>query len=733
LRYRLTLIASHVFPWALFWAFLLWGWRVRNLFRDVPYYGDVLEVLWGTKWYADNWLHGGDTTFYPSIFHPIGWQVGTFAHSPALFLFLAPLSWLGGVAFAYNIALIISFGIAFAGMYRLARGTHFSFILAALVSVLFTFLGFHWLRIGGHLNQLLGSALMPWALWCMKRAWADKRPAFRWFVAAGVLWGFAAAISFYFVWLGAISVFGWMFGKWITCRNDWRTLVRGLLVMTVIAAILSGPFLWQYMQAIKMAGVPSNDIAWTSDWGASLNSLPTPSAGHPIALLKSLHRWLYRGPQDESAVANLGILAFVLALVGIWQARKARNWWPVFVVTASGLVFALGYTLRWNGKSIGWSGFRLIDQAIWSLGHYLKPDFFRPAEPYGPFVQGLPLPGLLFAAIMPFWEGARTLSRFAFVALPGFFLLVGRGLQASRRLPLQAAFAILLLVEVLPAPSQSFPAFPAAHPAFDWLRMNTEQQDGVIDLRAPQPDMLEPLFDGKILWADQYRQRATAAGAGSVWPAHTWFLREWLLHHPKGFQDTDFAPLLRFYSVRYIVLHMGGGNERAALQKAQQNRELQLERCFDPPPGPSPWGYPICVIRVLPFAHPGFNLVFGDGWSGHEEWGLWAEGAASDARWGATAKSDYSLQIEAFPMCVPGMSQSLSLLVNNVPLSTYMWYDCDQWSADMEIPAAMVNVGWNVLTFRYAYAVKPVTVTKGQNLDERDLSVGFTKLQIGRR
>jgi len=729
-RRRIGRSLEQIFPWILFLAFLLWGWRVKDLFHNIPYYGDVLEVLWGINWYTDVLFNGMGAGFYPGIFHPVGWQVATFAHSPAMFLILVPLSKIGGAAFAYNIAILSSFGIAFAGMYLLARRTNLSPVYASLVAVLFTFCGFRWFRIGGHLNQLLGSALLPWLLWCMGRAWGNKRFALRWFVVAGILWGIAAAISFYFLWLGGITILGWSIGKWLANRGSWRTILQGLLVTALIAAVLSAPLLFGYARAMRMADVPAADIAWTSLWGASLNSLPTPSSGHPFAWLKNLNRQLYRGPLDESGSVNLGVLASVLALVGLWQARKDRNWWPVFVVTALGLVLALGYILRWNGENIEWSGLRSIDKAIWSLGHRLKPDFFRPVEPYGPFVQGVPLPNLLFAAVVPFWEGARTLSRFAFVALPGFFLLVARGLQAGRWRPLLLTLAFLLLVEGLPSSSGSVSASPPAHRAFDWLRTNTKQQDGLIDLYAPRPNTLELKFGGEILLAGQYHHRATAAGAGSVWPAHTWFLFDWLVQHPHAVLDPDFVPILQAYRVNFILLHMQGPHEEQILQELRLDQQFRFVECFAPPHDSSPWPHPICILEVLAQPNMPMNVRLRDGWSGQEEWGVWAEGIESDARWVATTKTDHSVRVEAFPMCVPGTSQSITLVANGIPISTHEWNNCEPWSEEVKIPAALVKVGWNDLAFHYAYATKPAFVTDGRNPDERPLSVGFTKLQV---
>ena len=41
---RIRSFLTHIFPWALFLACLLWGWRVKDLFYDIPAYGDVLLI-----------------------------------------------------------------------------------------------------------------------------------------------------------------------------------------------------------------------------------------------------------------------------------------------------------------------------------------------------------------------------------------------------------------------------------------------------------------------------------------------------------------------------------------------------------------------------------------------------------------------------------------------------------------------------------------------------------------
>jgi len=96
-----------IIPWLLFLAMLAWTWRIKDPFREIPFYGDVFEVLWGIRWYGDHFF-SGRWLYDPLVFYPEGWQVITFAYGPALFLAMLPLYAFGGAAFAYNVACVLS-------------------------------------------------------------------------------------------------------------------------------------------------------------------------------------------------------------------------------------------------------------------------------------------------------------------------------------------------------------------------------------------------------------------------------------------------------------------------------------------------------------------------------------------------------------------------------------------------------------------------------------------------
>jgi hypothetical protein len=100
------------------------------------------------------------------------------------------------------------------------------------------------------------------------------------------------------------------------------------------------------------------------------------------------------------------------------------------------------------------------------------------------------------------------------------------------------------------------------------------------------------------------------------------------------------------------------------------------------------------------------------------------------AGWVATNRSAQRLSIAVFPHCVPGRTQEVTLEVNGQALASHRWQDCDTWSADIDVPAALIEVGENRLMIHAANAARPIDVSNGANADARWLSVGFTRLQV---
>ncbi|HEX8682467.1 MAG TPA: hypothetical protein VF707_09150, partial [Ardenticatenaceae bacterium] len=724
---RIRAFAERAWPAGLLALFLAWGWHAQSLAHSVPVYGDVIEITWLLSWYDEALRTGQNPAVYPLAFYPGGWQIGTFGAGPIMIFGLLPLHWLGGPAFAYNVAVLLTFVVAYWGAYVLAR-RFVERLPAAIVALLFAFWGFRWFQTIGHLNVLLGSALIPWIVWALERALNAPARRWGWLALVGLLWGVSIFGTPYFVWISGLGVAGWLVGRVAAKSVGWRAALVALLVPSTIALLLGAPGIyWSWRASTDVAAI-FYSLGEVDFWGSSLNSLPLPYLSHPW--LGSFARSIYKGLPYEQGTVNLGLVTTLVAFAGLWFARRERLWWPALILAAAGLVLSLGLTLKWDGTAVQWGWTEPLNQALWSLGRTTKPLLFPGEQPYEPFDESFSLPGMLLAALVPFLERARVFARFALVGSLGLFLLAGAALSKVNNRYLQWALAALLVVEVVPPPLPSLPFPGATHPAFDWLAQQPlAEGQSIVDLVGAHPHTPVLMNLGESVWATRLHGKPTVAGASSVWPAETMFLFQWLANHPHAFANPDLAPALRFFGARYVLLHMRGDLEQGILEEARQNQEVSFVECFSPASEPGLWSYPICVLEVLPPINPNVNLMLEDGWSGQEAWGVWAEGTSSRSLWVATARREHLLIVELFPNCIEGQRQRVVFQVNGTPVGEHAWENCEAWSGEFAVPASLVQRGANDLLVQSDFAARPVAA-EGQSQDTRELSVGFSRLKI---
>ncbi|MDW8064566.1 MAG: hypothetical protein RMK32_02905 [Anaerolineae bacterium] len=534
---------------------------------------------------------------------------------------------------------------------------------------------------------------------------------------AGLVWGLIINFALYGIFIGAVLFLLW--GPQIFRRIPQAILIGFLAVGIGLPTILL--YWWGTQQDhTHIFGIGHN--VW---WGASLNSFSIPSVFHPVLPVRALSRSLYTGPYNESGVMNFGLVASALAIVGTAIVLRNQPRDRVLVgLTLGGVILGMGLLVRWNGEVVSHPIFRPLNAAIWKLGHLVKPEVFSTAVPPFPFDSGVPLPGFFFSAVVPFWESARTVSRFAVLGMLGVVVLAGIALA---RLPgiVRILLSILWVVEILPHPTGNVPVPFQPHPAYQWLAgQSVKPGEGIVDLSYPALKI-----GGEILWATELHGKPTVSGAGSFWPEHVFSLWNLLASDPMSLSRPQIGLIFRQYGVRYLFLHMVGEKEKDLWAMTQSNPAFQPVGCFEPLPSPNPWPYPICVAEARAEDSP-IQVILGQGWSGQEEWGIWAEGMLSTAKWISARKQDYVLRIGAFPLCVPVQRQQISITVNGEKIGSYQWEECELWETEIPIPKSVVRIGWNEIVFQYAYARSPAEVTQGQNPDSRILSVGFTVLEV---
>ena len=332
---KITPRAAALLIWIPF--LLAWIWSARyNPFNHVPAYGDVLEIIWGANWYAEHLRQFANPLYFDQVFYPVGWPTALLAHTP---IFLAAMGFFRlflAEAPTFNLFLFLSFVAAYAGMIRAARLYTQRPWIIAVVALLYTYWGMRWVRLGGHLNILWLSALLPWLFWSLHLPNTRRRV-----LVAALMWTLCIIASLYGIWLGALII-----GVYFLNKPGWMRLLESAFI-AALTLLFSLPTLIPFWQARQMVAAPFYSFEHIAGWGASLNSLPIPAVFHPW--LGAFARTIYRGPVDESAVANLGLVAAVLFLAFLLRSRmRDEQERFVLLLCVVGLVVALGPLLRWN-------------------------------------------------------------------------------------------------------------------------------------------------------------------------------------------------------------------------------------------------------------------------------------------------------------------------------------------------------------------------------------------------
>ncbi len=710
------------FPWIAFSLILWWLIGNRDLTATLPHYGDAVETAFGVTWLDESirGVHG--LLVYPLNYFPEGWRVASHSMGISHYALLWPFYRLGGAALAVNAAILFGGLLAFAGTYLVAR-FYFNPWLATVPALAFAFWGFRWQHaMDGRLNIFLGSALLPWIVWSIERSLRADRHRGWWMLAAASTWALAFMIAQYYAFIGGFLVVVWFAFSPARTQRTRRAQLWWLAVVCGTFLVLSLPSLWLSLRETAIAEPPFYGFGEVSNGGISLNSLPLPFLYHP--LLGTWAQSVFDGRGWEQDVANVGLSSMLLAGAGVILACRRRAWHPILAMTVFFLVVAAGFILLWSGQPVSVAALQPLNEWLWRFGHAVRPQLFAAVPPDGAIV---PLPSLLLAMLVPFFERGRLLARYFLPAGLGLFLLATLAISVVRYRWLQVVLGLLLVFEIMPPRMDVVPFPPAGHPAFEWLQAQALGGQGIVETYAGNPATLVIAIQGETLLATRYHHQPTAAGSAGVVPAHTSFLANWLATHQHTFWQPDFAQIMRDFRIKYVLVQMRGEEEQQLWQEAQVATDVKALTCFPAPALPNPWPWPICMVEIPPAPSPAFDVLWGDGWSGREAWGVWAEGTESHAQWIATARTAQRLSIAAFPNCRPDRFQRIELVVNGTIVGTHRWQDCELWTAEIDMPVDLLRVGANDLVVRTDYASPPPG-----NSDPRLLSVGVTSLFIER-
>lgn len=180
---------------------------VREVTRGLPSdLGDPLLNTWTLAWDADRLRHGLQGLWDAPIFYPYPNTLAYSEHLLGIAVLTAPVQWLSGNAvFTYNVAFLLSYVLAGAGMYLLTASLTGNRLAAVVAAVAFAFLPFRVSHVA-HL-QVLMYGWMPIGLWALHRFFGSgSRRALATFVVVFLLQGLSNGYYLYFFALPVVAV-----------------------------------------------------------------------------------------------------------------------------------------------------------------------------------------------------------------------------------------------------------------------------------------------------------------------------------------------------------------------------------------------------------------------------------------------------------------------------------------------------------------------------------------------
>jgi hypothetical protein len=486
-----------------------------------------------------------------------------------------------------------------AAAYRLARAVAGPWP-AHIAALLYTFSPFHWERVNGHINVNLALAFLPWMMLAALR-WAqapDRRASIKSAIWVGLAWGAIINFSLYAIWWGALIAACALIAA---PRRPWRWT---LALAAGAALIASAPTLVTFFVSSRAADLVGDRMPALIDWGASLNSLFIPSVIHPVEPLRQLAQAIFYGNPNEAGASNWGML-LPLCAAGGWAVLR-RGGPPQRLVARvlglsalTGATLALGAGLKWQGDLVLTDLFKPLNLALWNIGRALKPALFDSPLPPEGLDRIVPLPGYLPLLALPYWEGARMVTRFMFAGGLGLILLAAGGLL--ERLPRAAgvALAALLLLEVIPARTQDLPIPTRAHAAYAWAAaLNNDGSWNILDI-SDEPKIFVPIADGGVAYEQSLHGIPVATGLSSFLPRGLRNLTLRLSDAPRWTRDKELAQTLIAQRTRFVFVHVILRWD-TRVWDGLRDSPLYIDRgCFDGAPG-QVFTERICVAEVKP-------------------------------------------------------------------------------------------------------------------------------------
>jgi hypothetical protein len=405
----------------LFLAFIAVG-AGQKWTRGVIGGGDAWQNLWNVHHVEIALYDHGPMLRTTEVWAPEGASLATQTLALPLTVPVALLAPAVGLPLSYNLAVLLTFAIAGAGLFRLGRRLGLSDFGAALAALAFAFAPPRFCRAYGHLN-LLGLGMLGFGIEGLILTGAPRSRT-RWFGVLEATLALAALLytDFYLALLGALSA--GIYGAIALLRERSDRLRRALLMVLVAAGalVVAAPLLVR-VSADRTRVETGHPSKWCS---VALTSLAIPSRVQALSVLtRSLTE-----RNHQNLVEGVGYLGWLPLLAAAWVIRKGRPRALDFALLSGGiaLVLALGPQLR------------IFDQLL-----------------------DVPLPYALLESLVPDLRLGGCVNRFEQLAFLPLALYLGVWSDRMRARPiLRAVGIVILFVEYLPwrIPVEQWPLNP---------------------------------------------------------------------------------------------------------------------------------------------------------------------------------------------------------------------------------------------------------------------------------
>ena len=438
--------------------------------------GDNIYFIWMIGWVKKALFKlGVDPMNVWFLNYPEGWNMAHTEITPAQLAFGGIFTFFGSETFAYNAAMLLSFGLSGVITFYWVRhltGSTAAGLLSGTIYACLPYRQAHYLA--GHLN-LSGTQWLPLFFW----GWFDLlknqksegtnskscdiriKPA----LLAAVGLGLTALTSqYYFFMLVIVAGFQmvWMIlvhqREKLKDEGFWKTFGLFILFSIPLLLIAELPF-------IKLAGsggMPDRDWGGVRMYSAGLSDYLLPGTTHFL-----FGKWVGAHFNRDiwiEATLYVGIAALALFLYAMISRGKTIRWERQMLLTGiiAAVVLSMGTDLHWNAEAIELT---LPGSLAEKLGRQTMP---------------LLLPGFFLFKYFPFYAKLRAMMRFGIFALlllaagAGFAVQPYEKFSGKKQILFAAAAVCLVLFDFFPRAQNSF-AEIGPRPVDSWLSQQPEQ------------------------------------------------------------------------------------------------------------------------------------------------------------------------------------------------------------------------------------------------------------------